>query len=64
MQILQTRSYPFLDFETLVEAEARDVLFRECDGFYLYMSSVGASLNDEKIRRLDSRDALLWAQRN
>jgi hypothetical protein len=60
MQVLAIRRYPFIEFETLVEGEAQEILVREPDGFYLYMRSSGASANGETILQLETRDALIW----
>jgi hypothetical protein len=61
MQLMVSRSYPFIDAQTLVEYVARDALFRTADGSYLlYMASGREVEREERILFLEFRDALLW----
>jgi hypothetical protein len=58
VQLLVSRSYLFLDSESLEERCAYDSLFRCEDGtFLLHMS---AAENEDRIVWLDSRSALAW----
>jgi hypothetical protein len=60
MYLVATRTYPFLDAETLVDRRARDSLFRiDENRFLLHMASEDDA-EDERSIWLDSRAALLW----
>jgi hypothetical protein len=64
MQVIFSRTYPFLDTETLSERYACDTLFRiDENEFLLYMTS-GAELEDERLVWLDGRAALLWVNQD
>jgi hypothetical protein len=59
MQIIDSRTYAFLDSQTLRERSARDTLFKMgADKFLLHMACDG-NQNDRLIW-IDSRSALLW----
>ena len=62
MQLIASRTYPFLDSLSLEGRIARDCLFKAADGaFLLYMKSGnGAECEDDRLIRLDFRAALLW----
>ena len=61
MELLISRTYPFIDAQSLVEHQARDSLFRMADGkFLLHLSSSGGPPNDERLIWIDCRAALLW----
>ena len=62
MQLIATRTYPFLDCSSLEERTARDCLFKAADGaFLLYMKSQnGLEADEDRLIRLDFRAALLW----
>jgi hypothetical protein len=62
MQMISSRTIPFLDDQTLAPGNAREVLFRdEQRGFILYLSDDLAPLHlKETIIRLDAREALIW----
>lgn len=61
MQLMVSRSFPFIDAQTRAEYVARDALFRTVDGVYLlYMASGRPVEPEERIVFLDSRGALLW----
>jgi hypothetical protein len=60
--MISSRTIPFLDDQTLAPGEAREALFRdEHYGFILYLSDdLAASESNERIIRLDMREALIW----
>ncbi len=60
MQMISSRTIAFLDDQTLAPGEAREALFRhEHYGFILYFSE-GLAPTNERIIRLDMREALIW----
>jgi hypothetical protein len=61
MELLTSRTYPFIDSQSLVECQVRDSLFRMQDGaFLLHLSSSDKSTEDDRLIWLDSRAALIW----
>lgn len=62
MQMIFSRTIPFLDDQTLEPGNAREVLFRdERCGFILYLSDeLESSDASDRIIRLDAREALIW----
>ena len=62
MQMISSRTIPFIDVQSLALGQAREALFRdENSGFILYLSdSVAASKTEERIIRLEMREALIW----
>jgi len=60
MQMISSRTIPCI--ESLALGRAREALFRdENNGFILYLSdSVAASKAEERIIRLEVREALIW----
>jgi len=62
MQMISSRTIPFIDVQSLAPGRAREALFRhENNGFILYLSdSVAASKAEERIIRLEVREALIW----
>jgi len=62
MQLITSRTYPFLDSASLEERTALDCLFRTTEGtFLLYMKTWNDPKNeDDRLICLDSRAALLW----
>ena len=62
MQMISSRTIPFLDDQTLAPGEVREALFRdEHYGFILYFSDgMAPSETNERIIRLDMREALIW----
>lgn len=64
MQILSSRTYPFLDSQTLSERIACDTLFRiDENEFLLYMTS-SDDVDHEQLVWLDTRAALLWVNQS
>jgi hypothetical protein len=61
MQLLYRRKLPALDSDSLETREAQEALFRNADGFILYLSD-GAPppFRRERLLSLSSREALLW----
>lgn len=59
MQIVASRTYTFLDSQTLLEGFARDTLFKAGENNFLLYMATEDSPND-RVLRLDSRSALLW----
>ena len=60
MQLIASRTYSFLDDQTLVERQARDSLLRVAENeFLLHMTSDGGATED-RLLWLDARAALLW----
>jgi hypothetical protein len=59
MQLISSRSYPFLDAETLEERKARDTLLKVGENHFLLHMTAEAAI-EERLVRLDCRAALLW----
>jgi hypothetical protein len=61
MDLLVSRTYPFIDSRSLDEHFARDTLFRAEDGtFLLHLSSSDRPLDDDRLVWIDCRTALIW----
>ena len=62
MQMISSRTIPYIDVQSLAPGQAREALFRdENSGFILYLSdSMSASNAEERIIRLETREALIW----
>ena len=62
MQMISLRTIPFIDVQSLALGQAREALFRdENNGFILYLSDGAAASNtEERIIRLELREALIW----
>jgi hypothetical protein len=60
MQLISSRTYPVLDTESLTEYVGCDTLFRSPGGFLLHMTSQGKADGEERVLRLESREALIW----
>ena len=62
MQLISSRTIPFLESQSLFPGEAREALFRaNGDRFVLYLSDARSStIGDERVILLDLREALLW----
>lgn len=61
MRMICSRTIPFIDSDTLTTSHAREALFR-CDdnGFILYLSDGTASSQQDRVVRLQAREALIW----
>jgi len=61
MQLLASRTYPFIDSESLEEHQARDSLFRTNNGaFVLHLSSGYIANGGDRLVWLSGRSALIW----
>jgi hypothetical protein len=61
MELLVSRTYPFIDSQSLAEHQARDSLFRTPDGaFLLHLSSSDRTVDDDRLIWIDCRAALIW----
>jgi hypothetical protein len=61
VDLLISRTYPFIDPQSLVEHQARDTLFRILDGaFMLHLSSSNRPVEDDRLVWIDCRTALIW----
>jgi hypothetical protein len=61
MQLLASRTYPFIDSGSLEEHQARDSLFRTDDGaFVLHLSSSHMPNDGDRLLWLSGRSALIW----
>ena len=61
MQLLASREYPVIDYQTTDQFVGCERLFRTSEGpFLLHMSSDGALGAEERVIWLTFRDAILW----
>jgi hypothetical protein len=60
MQLISSRTYPFLDTQTLVERQARDTLLRIGENEFILHMTCDDSGVEERLVRFDCRAALLW----
>jgi hypothetical protein len=61
MELLISRTYPFIDRDSLAERQACDSLFRVAGGtFLLHLSSSDRPVEDDRLVWIDCRSALLW----
>jgi hypothetical protein len=61
MQLVSSRIVRFIDSESLEAGRAREVLFRDCSGFILYLSDDDHSSEPkERLIPLELREALIW----
>jgi hypothetical protein len=62
MQMISSRTVPFLDTQSLAAGEAREVLIRDHTGrFLLYLSDGEPSpTTEERVIILGPREALIW----
>jgi hypothetical protein len=61
VELLVSRTYPFIDSQSLAEHQARDTLFRIKDGtFLLHLSSSNRPLEEDRLVWIDCRAALIW----
>jgi hypothetical protein len=61
MQLLASRHYPVIDYQTMGEFIGNERLFRTTDGvFVLHMSSEGKLEPEERIIWLSVRDTISW----
>ena len=62
MQLISSRTIPFLDSRSLASGQGREVLFRaKGNRFVLYLADGDpSSAGEERVVFLDLREALLW----
>ena len=61
MQLLASRDYPVIDYQTMSEFMGYERLFRTTEGaFVLHMSSEAKLEAEERIIWLTARDAISW----
>jgi hypothetical protein len=61
MQLVSSRIVHFIDSESLEAGQAREILFRDNNGFVLYLSdSDYSSAAEERLISLELREALIW----
>jgi hypothetical protein len=61
MQLLVSREYPVIDYQTMAEFVGHERLFRRAEGsFLLHLSSAGKSEAEERVVWLDAREAITW----
>ncbi len=61
IEILASRTYPFIDSGALAERQARDTLFRMPDGtFLLHLSASDRTAAADRLVWIDCRSALIW----
>jgi hypothetical protein len=62
LQLIASRTIPFVDSNSLEELSAREALFRGDDGrFFLYLTAGDISRGaEDRLVSLDPRYALLW----
>jgi hypothetical protein len=61
MNLLASREYPVIDYQTMAEFIGHERLFRCANGaFLLHMSSKGKPEAEERIIWLTARDAITW----
>jgi hypothetical protein len=61
MQLLASREYSVIDYQTMAEFIGHERLFRTSDGpFLLHMSTDGKLKAEERIIWLTVRDAISW----
>ena len=60
VELIVSRTYPFIDSETLVERQARDTLFRTSDGSFLLHLSDDKAADDDRVVWIETRAALIW----
>lgn len=60
MQLISSRTYPFLDSQTLVERQARDTLLRIGENEFLLHMTSDDGVEEERLVWFDGRSALFW----
>ena len=62
MQLISSRTIPFLDSQSLAPRKGREALFRASgDRFVLYLAAGDpSSAEEERVVFLDLREALIW----
>ena len=62
IQLIASRSYLFIETESLEQGQAHEALLRESDGtFFLYFSErVGSLRSRARFALIEAREALIW----
>jgi hypothetical protein len=60
IELVASRTYPFIDPDALVERKARDSLFRIPDGSFVLHLSTDKAPDDDRLVWIDTRAALIW----
>ena len=60
IELVVSRTYPFINSDALVERHARDTLFRMPDGSFVLHLSTDRAADDDRLVRIDTRAALIW----
>lgn len=62
MQLISSRTIPYIDTQSLSESHAREALLHDKrKGFILYLSRGEApSITEERVLFLEPREALIW----
>ena len=60
MQLISSRTYPYLDTQTLAERQARDTLLKISENEFLLHMTSEDGVGQEGLVWLDCRSALLW----
>ena len=61
MQLIASRTYSFIDTDSLAEHQAFDDLYRGEDGSFILRMSSDKPVNDDRLVWLDARTAVAWA---
>ena len=60
IELVVSRTYPFIDSDALVERQARDTLLRMPDGSFVLHLSTDKATDNDRLVWLDGRAALIW----
>jgi hypothetical protein len=60
MQLIFSRTYPFLDSKTLLERQARDTLLKIGENEFLLHMTSDRGAEEERLVWFDCRAALFW----
>jgi hypothetical protein len=61
MQLISSRTIPYLEAQSLATGQAQEALFRNDDGFILHLADgKPTSVREERVIFLDLREALIW----
>lgn len=61
MQLICSRTIPYIDSQSLEAGQAQEVLLRANSGFVLYLSDGNLSpTSEERLIPLELREALIW----
>jgi hypothetical protein len=61
MELICLRDIPAIDARSLLPCKAKEALFRDRQGFFLYLTKEASSApREERVIRLRTREALVW----